>query len=212
MNTQETVSPQDRFYTKNFLNGLLQIAIYTQENRQKICGILDGEEGEESYEINDPITPEIIQKELARYYSLLEIAKSLRSEQFKVTAQAVDEELEIKRYLQFVPPDLQEIIVKICQVIVNIYRAIQLKPSISIKTTQERLNVIQLQISTILKQGIEEIDKQKATYESIQSKNLDPQLTELVKVMGEIICILNNTVQSMDNFIQSTLEAVKSLE
>ncbi len=186
----------------------LTIAVHTEETRRRIRLAVKGEEIEVIYSNNAQITPEMVQEELARHSSLLQLTKSLLSEQHALTTQAVDQEMVIQSALQFVPPKLQAVAIKIAKVIISIFLLLQFKSPFFQKTINKN-TTNELMILFILKRGITEISKQKATYEDAQTQRPDQQLAELVGVMGEIIYALNNVVQSMKNSLQADLRSFK---
>ncbi|KKP38559.1 MAG: hypothetical protein UR28_C0015G0031 [Candidatus Peregrinibacteria bacterium GW2011_GWF2_33_10] len=186
----------------------LTIAIQTELTRRKIRLAVNDDEVEVVYSKDDQITPEMLQKELARHSSLLELAQRLRSKQYALTKQVVDNEMEIQRALQFLSPQLQTITAKIAKVIISIFMLLQFKsPFVQKNINKSAMN--ELVTLVMLQRGIAEISKQKVAYEDAQTENPDQQLNKLVQMMGEIIYTLNNVAQSMENSSKANLRLCK---
>lgn len=189
----------------------LTIAVQTEKTKRKVRLALKGKEVEVLYNNDEQITPGMIQDELTKHSSLLELARSLRTEENGLAAQAVNREIDIQRTLQFVSPQIQAIIKKTAKVIAGIFMLLNLESPFVQKTVN---NSIRDEMTTlaILKRCIMEISKQRKIYESLQTKKADQKLDELVRVMGELIHTLNGVARSMKNSLLANSRAFGTRE
>lgn len=187
------------------------ISVNIQETRREIKLTVNGNEVEIIYGESDEITPEFLEKEISRHSSLLELAKSLRGKQYALTTKAVDQEMGIQRALEFVPPEVQKVIMKIVKIIAAIIMLIQFKSPFIQKAKEEAITNDLITIA-IFKRGIAEITKQQETYGAIQNERPDQKVEELVGIMDEIVRTLENVVQSMSNALKADLRALKNVK
>lgn len=186
--------------------------LQVQETRSRVRLVVNGGEAEVVYEANDGIAPEVLQEEIGRHSALLELARTLRTNEYALTERTVDRETDIQDGLQSMPPWFKHTIIFIAKIVASIWALLQFK-SPFVKRAMEKDNSNKLMALAVLIRSISEINKRKQHYENLlREDGSNQQLVELIGVMREVVVTLGNVRQTRQNSLLSEGRALEVAE